>query len=97
MSRFLLAAIAFVVLVVAPDAAAASKPPLAERLVGTWRLVSFDLVDGSGNVVAQPMGSKPVGKLTYTTEGTMWALVARRGAARRRRAQTPSGTPAPSP
>jgi hypothetical protein len=80
MSRILLAAIAVVLLVAAPEASAASKPSLAQRLVGTWRLTSFDVVDGSGNVVAQPMGPKPVGKLTYTADRTMWALVARRGA-----------------
>ena len=42
------------------------------------QLVSVELVDANGEVVSQPYGARPAGKLTYTPTGHMWALTARR-------------------
>ena len=78
MLRTLLVALA-VSAIAAPAASAGSKPPLDRQLLGTWRLSSFNLVDRSGTVVGQPYGARPVGKITYSPDRTMWALVARRG------------------
>ena len=83
MLRSLVACVVALLLVMTGDAAAATKPaPLnsVEReLLGTWRLKSFVVRDSAGNET-KPLGSKPVGKITYSPDRTMWALVARRGA-----------------
>lgn len=39
-------------------------------LVGTWRLISFEVQDQQGSVT-QPFGQNPVGFITYTVEGHM--------------------------
>jgi hypothetical protein len=43
------------------------------QLVGTWRLVSFVLVNEQGATVGHPYGQDPAGKLTYTRDGNVWA------------------------
>jgi hypothetical protein len=46
-----------------------------QELVGTWDLVSFVLLDEQNTVVAYPYGQPPSGRLTYTADGQVWALV----------------------
>jgi hypothetical protein len=49
----------------------------AQRLIGTWDLVAFEmLVDGE--VVGHPLGPDAVGQLTYTGDGRVTALLMRR-------------------
>ena len=47
---------------------------MADSLVGTWELVSVErrAVDGA---VTHPLGSAPVGRLTYTDDGYMQAIL----------------------
>jgi hypothetical protein len=47
----------------------AAKP---EQFIGTWRLVSWHLDDGAGKRHL-PMGPNPIGLLTYTEDGFMFA------------------------
>jgi hypothetical protein len=49
------------------------------RLVGTWRLTSSVTQDSHGKTIGQPYGSRPAGKLTYTADRNMWAVVAQTG------------------
>jgi hypothetical protein len=43
------------------------------QLLGSWRLVSFVVVDEQGTVIGRPYGREPAGKLTYTRAGDIWA------------------------
>lgn len=52
-----------------------------EDLVGTWHLVRYARRDGEGNVVL-PLGPSPVGRLTYSDDGYMHALMIPAGRAR---------------
>ena len=45
-----------------------------EQFIGTWRLVSWHLEDGAGKR-HQPMGPNPIGLLTYTADGFMFATL----------------------
>jgi Lipocalin-like domain len=56
---------------------AATRADVTEALIGTWRLKSAVARDQSGHLT--PLYSDPVGKLTYTPRGDMWALVGTRG------------------
>ncbi len=49
----------------------AAKP---EQFIGTWRLVSWYLDDGQGKR-HMPMGPNPIGLLTYTADGFMFATL----------------------
>jgi Lipocalin-like domain len=42
----------------------------ANPLVGTWRLISFDVQDEDGNIT-HPFGRDAVGFITYTADGHM--------------------------
>jgi hypothetical protein len=46
----------------------------AEQFIGTWRLVSWHLDDGAGKR-SLPMGEDPIGLLTYTADGYMFATL----------------------
>jgi Lipocalin-like domain len=61
----------------ADRAAAKTRADVADKLVGTWRLKTTLVHDQSGN--AGPFYHDPVGKLTYTPRGDMWAVVGNRG------------------
>jgi len=55
----------------------------ANPLVGTWRLLSFEVRDDNGDV-SHPLGSDAVGLFTYTDDGRMaiqWASANRPGLA----------------
>jgi len=46
-----------------------------EKLVGTWKLVSYSNVsDGKGIVKKEVFGRKPTGLLTYTPDGRMMVI-----------------------
>lgn len=89
MRRLLLAtaALAFTVAVGLPLATAGTdrsggrtqakaKAKVERKLVGSWRLLSFVVRSAEG--LGHPFGQDAVGKLTYTPDGNIWALVARR-------------------
>ena len=50
---------------------------LQERLVGSWRLASWDWHDASG-AVSSPLGDDPAGLLMYDAAGTVSAQLMRR-------------------
>ena len=52
---------------------------IKQKLVGTWDLVSFALLDSQNALVGYPYGQPPAGSLTYTADGRVWALVGRSG------------------
>src|ERR1700730_3188054 len=49
--------------------------PVAEKLVGTWKLVSASSTTSSGERSETPYGPSPVGFLTYTEDGRVTALI----------------------
>jgi Lipocalin-like domain len=50
-----------------------------QRLVGTWRLISFATEDVGTGAVAKPWGEGPTGFLTYTPGGRMSAVLTAEG------------------
>ena len=52
---------------------------IKRKLVGTWDLVSFVVLDSQNAVVGYPYGQPPAGSLTYTADGHVWAVVGRSG------------------
>lgn len=52
-----------------------TRAEVAQALVGTWRLTAFPITDQDGNVT-HSYSPQPAGKLTYTPQGDVWALVA---------------------
>jgi hypothetical protein len=46
------------------------------KLVGTWRLMSLDMVDSNDKPLAQPFGEHPKGSLMYSSDGYMSSHVA---------------------
>jgi len=59
--------------------AGADSRPLRERLVGSWRLVSYVVRDGAGVLVGHPLGNDAVGYLVYTVDGFMSVQIMRLG------------------
>jgi hypothetical protein len=56
----------------------ATQPPaMPEKFVGTWRIVSETLVDQNGATVGSAFPD-PVGKVTYTPRGDLWAIAGSR-------------------
>jgi hypothetical protein len=43
----------------------------AESIVGTWRLISQTAEDSESKAIAEVFGDKPIGFLTYTSDGRM--------------------------
>ena len=56
-------------------AAAVTTAPLAERVVGTWTLVSYEARHADGRVVPV-YGPSPVGRLVYDARGRMSVHIA---------------------
>jgi hypothetical protein len=54
--------------------AAKHQSAIPKKWIGTWRLVSETLVDQNGTATGS-LFTDPVGKLTYTPRGDVWALV----------------------
>jgi lipocalin-like protein len=46
-----------------------------QRVIGTWRLISFATEDAETGAVAKPWGERPTGFLTYTPGGRMSAVL----------------------
>ena len=44
-------------------------------IVGTWKLVRATAKDGAGAVLPEPYGGKGIGRVTFTAEGRMQAVV----------------------
>ena len=66
--------------VTAPDssrAAERSRAQVTKALIGTWSLKSVAIVNQDGDAIGSPY-KDPVGKLTYTKRGDMWAFVGER-------------------
>ena len=55
-----------------------SAVSIAQRLVGVWRLVSFE-VHAPGQPIRHPFGPNAVGILIYTSSGTMAGQLMRQG------------------
>ena len=52
-------------------------PTLRERLVGSWRLISYEVRDTDGELVGYPLGEGATGSLIYTADGLMSVQVMR--------------------
>ena len=52
-------------------------PTLRERLVGSWRLISYEVRDADGELVGYPLGEDATGSLIYTADGLMSVQVMR--------------------
>jgi hypothetical protein len=76
--------------------AAADSRPLRERLVGSWRLVSYEVRDGAGVLVGHPLGDDAVGYLVYTVDGFMSVQLMRPGRTRYQAGGLGDGTDAES-
>jgi hypothetical protein len=48
------------------------------RFIGNWRLVDWVLRGASGAIDARFAGERPLGRLTYVADGTMWVHLSRR-------------------
>ena len=57
----------------------ADSRPLRERLVGSWRLLSYEVRDGVGVRVGYPLGDDATGCLLYTADGFMSVQIMRPG------------------
>jgi hypothetical protein len=60
-----------------------AAPRADDKLVGTWKLVTATTVSASGERNDVPYGPRPVGLLTYTSDGRMTVIISSssRGAA----------------
>jgi hypothetical protein len=47
----------------------------AERLVGTWMLVSASAADSNGRPLRPPYGPEPMGRVVFTATGRMMAVL----------------------
>jgi Lipocalin-like domain len=47
----------------------------AESIVGTWRLISQTAEDSESKVIENVFGNKPIGFLTYTSDGRMTIII----------------------
>ena len=65
--------------------AGSSAGRVKQRLVGTWRLESSVIVNQKGILVSYPYGKHPEGRLTYTSNGDVWAYTGQGGAAKSER------------
>ena len=52
---------------------------LRDKIVGTWRLVSYVAQDDRGGAASYPLGPDAVGLIMYTTDGYMSAQLMRPG------------------
>jgi len=61
-----------------PSPAEAPSGAVKRQLLGSWRLVDFVARDADGTISAHLAGERPLGRLTYTAAGHVWAHVGRR-------------------
>ena len=52
---------------------------IRERLVGSWRLVAYEVTANDGGKPDRPLGNDPLGTILYTPDGYMSAQLARPG------------------
>lgn len=76
--------------------AGADSRSLRERLVGSWRLVSYEVRDGAGALAGYPLGNDAVGYLVYTVDGLMSVQIMRLGRPRYQAGGLGDGTEAES-
>jgi hypothetical protein len=55
-----------------------TRAEVEKALVGNWRVTSFPITNQNGDVVGDLYGDDPVGKITYTAQGDVWAFVGAR-------------------
>jgi hypothetical protein len=60
-------------LIVTPAIGTERRQDLRRELVGSWRLVSFEVRNANGSTVAHPFVEDAIGKLTYTADGHVGA------------------------
>ena len=60
------------------SAVALAQSDVQQRLVGSWDLVSYEIRSPAGQT-AQPLGTDPVGRISYDAAGHMSAHLMRRG------------------
>jgi hypothetical protein len=60
-------------LIVTPAIGTERRQDLRRELVGSWRLVSFEVRNANGSTVAYPFVEDAIGKLTYTADGHVGA------------------------
>ena len=71
-------------------------PTLRERLVGSWRLISYEVRDSDGELVGYPLGEDATGSLIYTADGLMSVQVMQSGRPRYQAGGIGDGTDAES-
>lgn len=62
-------------------AASGAAASVREKLIGVWRLVSYEMKDKSSGKVTLPYTAKPEGRITYDRAGRMSAQLMRPGRA----------------
>lgn len=55
----------------------AADPPIKDRFIGTWDLVSYQVRTSSGEI-REPYGENPLGRISYDAGGHMSAQLMRR-------------------
>jgi hypothetical protein len=70
--------------------------PLRERLMGSWRLLSYEVRDRVGARVGYPLGDDATGCLLYTADSFMSVQIMRPGRLRYRAGGLGDGTDAES-
>lgn len=58
---------------------AAPASTVRDKLIGVWRLVSYEMKDKASGQVTLPYGDKPEGRITYDRSGRMSAQLMRPG------------------
>ena len=54
-----------------------SQEPLRDKIIGTWKLVSLELVRAGGDALPLWLGPKPVGLIIYLADGFMSVQIMR--------------------
>jgi hypothetical protein len=66
----------FSVIVAAPLVGAQTKQPsIRERLLGAWKLISWEATLKPDGKIDYPCGKKPIGRITYDAAGRMAAQI----------------------
>jgi hypothetical protein len=68
------------------------KQPLQERVVGSWKLVSYEARSGDGRCVIYPLGRDAKGYILYTADGYMSAQIMQLNRPRYQTADPSGGT-----
>jgi hypothetical protein len=72
--------VAVTVALASPDAAFAQASPAAQRIVGTWQLMTRTVTRKDGTAIVDPvLGEKPTGRLVYDASGATMLQMMRTG------------------